>query len=389
LIFFAVLLRIYLFRFSNFDLKISFIPWFDYLVIHGGWQGIKDLVNGAPNSPIYSYSPPYLYLLAIAIPLNRIFTAVDVLKIVSTLFDFISAFYIYKIIEIKFPFGLLKWVGFFAVCFAPTVFINGAYWGQCDGIFTAFLVTSLFFVFTRKPALSLIFFSTAIAFKVQALVFAPLFIVLLFRKKIRWQLFFWVPTTYLLWMFPAYLTGYPLLGSITNYFVQSNVFVSLTMNAPNLYVFLSDQPYAIFSPLGWTLAACICGYLVWVAIRSKNDLDISSMLLFVVLISTIMPFILPKMHERYFYPAALISVALPFFLPKFRLIPIALQCSSLLSYTRFLIGGDILPLIIPALMNGAIVCFLVYAFIRNFSSKFKSIDQGNCNKVCTSRIADL
>ncbi|MBC1270570.1 hypothetical protein GNF07_26340, partial [Trichormus variabilis FSR] len=46
----------------------------------------------------------------------------------------------------------------------------------------------------------------------------------------------------------------------------------------------------------------------------------------------LMPYILPKMHQRYFYPADICSIILAFYLPQYRWVAIAVQLSSLFSY---------------------------------------------------------
>lgn len=371
LIILAIILRIYLLPFFNNDLSVAFVPWFEYLINHNGLFAIHDLAVGSAIIAPFSYSPPYLYLLAAAIPLSSLVPSLYVIKIVSGLFDFVSAFFVFKIIELKYPLGIKKWIGFLCVCFAPTVFINSAYWGQIDGIYSSFLIISMYFLLSRKPALSLIFFSTALAFKIQAIIFAPIFVVLLFRRKIQWQLFFLIPATYFLWMIPAYLLGYPITGTFSTYLSGTNYLHSLTMNAPNIYVALSNQYYDILMPLGLILGVIICGFLIWMAIHKKIDSSYTGVLFFIVLMTIIIPFVLPKMHDRYFYPAAMFAIILPFYLPKLRLVPIALQSTSLLSYTSFLRGREILPLAVPAFINGILVCVLVYLFFKDYSTKKK------------------
>ena len=186
----AVGLRLLLLPFTNHDLTDAVIPWYEYMIRNGGLQAINGLLDSANGFPAYIYSPPYLYLLAAAIPLTKWFSTVEVIKLVSIVFDFVSAIAVFYLVKLKFPTGWKKWAGFFAVCFAPTVFINSAYWGQFDGIYTAFLVVCLYFVCTGRISLSLVFFATALAFKLQAVLFVPLYVVLFFQKKINWWKFF-------------------------------------------------------------------------------------------------------------------------------------------------------------------------------------------------------
>ncbi len=354
----AIILRVIQFKYINADIHNYFVPWFEYLINNGGIFGIKDLV--------YAYSPPYLYLLTIAIPLTHFFTPIEVIKIVSVCFDFVSAFYIYKIIELKHPLGALKWIGFFCICFAPTVFINSAYWAQCDGIYSSFLMMSIYYIFRKKITHAMIFFATAVVFKVQALILTPLIVILFFRRMISWRSLLIMPVTYLFWLLPAFMTGFPIFGTLTMSIDQSTSYHQLTMHAPNLYVFISNRYYDVFVPLGWLLGLGSCCILTLKVIRSKVELTNERILLFIVMITTIIPFVLPKMHERYFYPAALIAIALPFYLPKFRLVPFVLQATSLLSYTVFLQGREILPLSIPSIINGVLVIVLIHFFTQSF-----------------------
>jgi Gpi18-like mannosyltransferase len=52
------------------------------------------------------------------------------------------------------------------------------------------------------------------------------------------------------------------------------------------------------------------------------------------------PFLLPKMHERYFFLADVISIVYAFSFPRAFLIPIVMQLVSLLSYAPYLTGAE-------------------------------------------------
>ena len=46
----------------------------------------------------------------------------------------------------------------------PTVVFNGAYWGQCDAIYTGFCLLGLYLCLTKKPCRGMIAFGVAISF---------------------------------------------------------------------------------------------------------------------------------------------------------------------------------------------------------------------------------
>jgi Gpi18-like mannosyltransferase len=361
--------RIALFPYTNNDLKIFVIPWFRYMIDNGGLASIKALVDGLSGIPRFSYSPPYLYLLLLASPLTRIFSLDMAIKIVSVIFDYLSAFYVLKIIEIRDPAGWKKWLGFFSILFAPTVFITSAYWGQFDGIFGAFLIMALYYFLRGKNPASVGLFFSALLVKVQAAVLAPVYFVLFLKKQIEWRWLLLCPLIYLLWIMPAFLFKYPLDGVISTLFHESKNFDAVELNAPNIFALFPHASFQTFSFIGLVFAAFVCGLLLWSAIRIPGPLKSDQILLFAVLVSLALPFVLPKMHERYFFTAALISILLPFFHPRLRLVPLALQVTSLLTYTSFLRGYELVPLVIPAVINLIVLIYLVYFFFQSTGSQ--------------------
>ena len=82
------------------------------------------------------------------------------------------------------------------------------------------------------------------------------------------------------------------------------------------------------------------------------------------------PFLLPKMHDRYFYPADVFSLVLAFFVPEAWFVPVAYQVISLTAYTPFLIGAsswDIIPFAI--LINTLTIGYLLWKQWKMTSNK--------------------
>jgi hypothetical protein len=78
--------------------------------------------------------------------------------------------------------------------------------------------------------------------------------------------------------------------------------------------------------------------LVWVYFTFKNSgLKESTEILLVSLCSvTLVPSLLPHMHERYFFLSEIISLALAIIKPKFWFVPIAFQIAAYLVYSNYL-----------------------------------------------------
>ena len=58
----------------------------------------------------------------------------------------------------------------------------------------------------------------------------------------------------------------------------------------------------------------------------------------------IIPFILPRMLERYFIPAGIISVIFAFYVPRCWYIPVIIGLSTFTAHIRFLYNFELIPL---------------------------------------------
>jgi len=354
----ALAVRFWMFPFIGGDMYHDFLVWYNTIVQQGGWIALRE--------PFYSYSSPYLYLLVFASYLRGIFPAVVAIKLVSVGFDFIAAILVYRLLRIKYPQGNLPWAAFCAALFAPTVLVDSALWGQCDVIYTAFLLASIFFACKQKYGISVICLSVAFSFKAQALFLGPLIALLFIKRLIPWRAALLFPLTYGLMILPVILVGRPVNEAFGVYLDQVGSFHRLSMNAPTLYAFISNQYYDIAFPAGLLLAALIGLGMIWVAARDRSPLDAEKTLVFATVSLTLMPFFLPKMHERYFFPAALAAIGLAFFRPKLRLIPIFLQAVSLIGYLSFLLDQTVIPLWALALVMAVLVSILGAELLRTF-----------------------
>jgi hypothetical protein len=70
------------------------------------------------------------------------------------------------------------------------------------------------------------------------------------------------------------------------------------------------------------------------------------------------------MHERYFFAADVITILLAFALPRLKLVPFAMQASSIAAYTLYLIDTAIIPLPVASLINAVVITILAYAYYK-------------------------
>ena len=79
----------------------------------------------------------------------------------------------------------------------------------------------------------------------------------------------------------------------------------------------------------------------------------------------IVPFVLPKMHQRYFFPADILSVAFGFYFPKYFYVPIILNLVSFFSYQYFLFGVEPYRNSDLALVTCALVIVVTWRLIND------------------------
>ena len=323
----ALLLRLSLFGFQSGDYVSHLGLWYDYIQTHGGFAAFRDNFS--------NYTPPYLYLvwLATKLPAEKLFA----MKLIAIPFDFLLAFITLLIVRLKYQNKTIRMLAFFAALFAPTVIFNSALWGQSDAMYTSFLLASVFCVLRKRPVVAFVMFSIAFAFKTQAIFLSPLFLVLYLKNRIPAWVVVLLPATYFLFVIPAWIAGRPLVDLMTMHWQQAETFKQLTMNAPNMYQWLPDD-YELFGRFGILLAATSVFLFCLMTRKSKVELQDELIVKLSLLIVLLLPFFLPRMHERYFFAADVMAIIYAFYFPRFFFVPLIVGLVSLLSYFPFLFG---------------------------------------------------
>ena len=88
--------------------------------------------------------------------------------------------------------------------------------------------------------------------------------------------------------------------------------------------------------LGYVFAAVLVLGLVYTLIAGRARLDRDRIVTAAAVFVIGVPFLLPGMHERYFYLADVVTVVLAFYRPQLWPVPVLVQAASLLSYGPFL-----------------------------------------------------
>lgn len=347
----SILLRLALIDFKSGDYESFLKPWYNFIHTNGGFLALKQ--------KFADYNMPYLYLLTLAtyLPLKKIVA----IKLISIIFDYILAsvafFAIYKITKNKSK----AIFSFFAILFLPTVVLNSALWGQCDVIYTTFALISIIALITNRPQIACIFFGISLAFKLQAIFIAPLFLFLFLNKKIKFKDLLWIPTMLLIAVLPVIAIGKPIKEALLVYIQQAGTYKFLTMNAPNFYQWLPNSHFEILNKAGLIFAAAITIGFVTLLYTRKNKTDTTpqAILSIATFFALLVPFLLPTMHERYFFLADILALLLAIIQPRLWPIPTLIITASFFSYLPFLFGSEPISLaILPFALIVALGIFI-------------------------------
>ena len=363
----GIAIRVVLLPVESQDMSTFLYRWYDYIVEHGAWTSL-----GAEFS---NYSPPYMYILSLAALSIGWLPKLIAIKSFSILFDFVNAFLIYRIVKLhqRNEIALLAPVIFLCL---PTIFLNSSAWGQSDGMYACFVLACLFFVLKEKFLPAILFFGIAFSFKAQAAFIIPFLFLLTLKKRIPWYYYFLVPVVYLVMMIPALLAGRTLSGVLGIFLNQADYYKDLSKNAPNLYLFISNEYYSSAVVIGLTLTVVLT--ILWsvgYAIKIKHFERELMMLCATVSVAAV-PFFLPKMHERYFYLMEVFTLLLAFFIPNTWFAVLGAQVVSLITYYVYLVLNSQTSLSVPIPLylgfSSAVNLFLIgyllwkqYNFIQN------------------------
>ena len=156
---------------------------------------MKGLSAGkALTEKIGDYNMPYLYFL---LGVSRAETSSLVLiKWFSCIFDFVTAFFVMKCVGLKTENKSLLYFSFILTAALPTVFINSAYWAQCDSILTAFCIMSVYFALRGNGIGAAVSYALAFSIKLQAIFILPVIVICFIVKKIKLWHAVLIPATF-------------------------------------------------------------------------------------------------------------------------------------------------------------------------------------------------
>lgn len=307
--------------------------YIDYGFYLSHWiQEIKD--NGyllALKEPFYNYTPTYMYILVLIAKLDV--NSLYAIKLVSILFEYILAYFVGRLLFLRWRLELVKLIPFAVIPLLPTVLLNSAFMSQCDSIYTTFIIGSIYFLFTKKQCWGMLFLGIAFALKAQTAIILPFYFVYMLRGHIKWYLFLIVPLVYVISILPVWFAGRSFVDLLTIYIAQAEYNAELVKNFPNIYIWIAELG-DLAKLVGMTVILLFTLLGGWWMSKKKYVFTLEQWYKLILLSAIVCPFFLPGMLERYMYLGDIFAVVYMMLHRRNIFIGISLIFISFYSYIR-------------------------------------------------------
>lgn len=346
----ALCLRVSLFDHASGD-YVSFLSvWTETM------RGMT--VSEALSTPIGDYNMPYLYIILL---ISRLpFYDLYCIKLFSVAADLFLALGVGKLVMKLTGKERLTLLAFAAALFCPTFWLNSGYWGQCDSIYGVFSVWALYFALTEHSKGSMALFGLALSFKLQTIFILPILAFLLVKKyaKLRDLPVFFL--TFIAASLPAMLGGRSFRDTFSIYFSQMEQYPYLSLNAPSFWSLIHNDYFYELGSAPVLLAVIGVLLMVYIFLRKYDKMNPETMVELSLAFSLAIPWLLPKMHERYFFLAETLSIIYAALYPKRSPVAMILLVGGFLIYCPYLFGEmPILSLRMVAVIYGLLTLYLL------------------------------
>ena len=358
-----LLLLRWMLRCDNLDLRQYYLPWYEHILHVGRWRSLE--------GSFANYAPPYVYLLSAASVLHGVFAPKTVIKLAEVPGMIALGALGWSTIR-ALGYGRLRAVlSGLLLAMLPEVVTNALLWGQADVVYTVFLLAMVRLLLARRSGLAMAMFGVALAVKLQAMFAGPAIGAMLLAGELPWAALVWVPAAYAAMLVPAWLAGRPARALLTVYGTQVATYPDIAINVANPYQLLRHWASSSLTAtlavnrIGIVVALIVTVALMALMVRRPALWRGKGILAAVALPLLIEPYVLPKMHDRYFFPGNVLLVLLAT-VDREMLVPALLtQASAIAAYSRFLEGVPATPTFyaLPALMVGVAIALVLRRYV--------------------------
>lgn len=279
------------------DMALFLEPWFNHIVHYGPIAAFAH--------PFSNYEPAYLYLLALGSLAHGALAPMAIIKIISVAGTIL--------LTLAFA-DLLKAAGMKArdalvLPVLPSIVFNDALFAQCDALWAGSCTFALAAVIRGRLLQSMVWCGIAIAFKAQAAFIAPVIVGAMLGRRARWCYWLVPAFVFLVTLVPAWLQGWPAFNLLTVYLgqVSWDQIPGRLGNPWMIGTIFAEQSAHNFFFIGYCAAAIAA---VIIAALSARARDARQLVLLGAISGTAIPFLLPKMLERYYFLGDVLTLAL-------------------------------------------------------------------------------
>jgi Gpi18-like mannosyltransferase len=244
--------------------------------------------------------------------------------------------------------------------------INASFYGQMDAMWAAPALGGVYYLLRDKPWHGIALCGVALAVKPQGIFVFPVLLLLALAGRLPWRTLLAAPAAMAALALPAVVFGRDPIDLLTIYDLerQAQHVPALSLRAPSLYAFVTTAGSRADTVrlLGIALTAAIVLGICWVLVARAVELDRTRVVTAATLFALLLPFLLPGMHERYFFLADVMTLILAVYRPRLWYVPLLVQAASLLAYRPYLFERSE-SMTLPAAMMLAAVLVVGHALL--------------------------
>ncbi|MCA4135116.1 hypothetical protein [Arthrobacter sp. M4] len=304
-----------------------------------------------------NYNFPYLFLMFLGslLPLEPLFA----IKLVSLVGDCLLALSVGVVVRQLRPAKLVPAVAALLALFLPTVLLNASMWGQCDSIYTSFLLLSLKSVLKDDARGSWLWWAVAVSFKLQAVFFLPALVFISVRNRYSLVLPLQAAGLWAMLSIPPVFFGRSLGSTLSVYINQTHTQEdSLVAGAANIYTWFPGASASESRIPAMVLCGAVLLLTAYAYWRGPDSAE--RRVLFTVAVLAVCPLLLPQMHDRYFFAAEVMSLLLITH-KKLFIVPLAFAATGLTVYYLYFSNNRYLW---PLWLASIVQCLAVGALLR-------------------------
>ena len=304
-------------------LRVLFSPIQGFKFDVDTWFAWAQRLNDLGFSNFYSdkvwtgYPPGFLYILYILGLIKDLFKVNDFLFYISLKFPSIIGelaigAFAYKLIPEKHK--PWKKLALLFIVLNPAFIFNSAIFGQFDGLFTLFLILSVYYLSQKKLILSAALWSFSFLLKPQAILLCPVFLLFFLKNFSKNNIVnFLIPFVSVIFLgFLPFFPTNPIKGP-----------VDIVFNLFGFYPYNSIFAYNIWGILGfwvldnkswlnityqyWSYLLYILFWIIITIFYYRNKISLISLS---TLAALSFFFLLTRMHERYLFPSLVFIIIL-------------------------------------------------------------------------------